>query len=1049
MKKTDFVDGYRRLARTVLCAVALLLGVTAQAQEVVVVEDLASYTGTDAYVFNQKDGKTYARNNLGNYELYGVFEKVNTLTVNDPTAAERETEYLKSANDAYIDLGYVPKRNTRIETVFKAEEGPDWKALYGTRFEANTQNDVEFPGTANFPAGNGWKHGFAFFPTNGAMNLGGEVVDKGKMVFGEKILAIQSATDGTLEIYTDEASDFSELASTYQDTPLTADCETPLYIFAINKHLPVIEGYNDDPNRFGSNGDLCISPYVSLYSMKIYEGDAEDPIYDLVPVIINGKGALKDKVSGTVFNSVNGADFEIDPNAGITVYEGKMVIYNDHIYKYSDGAFTDQGAITRTPLDGEEYKNLNTWQTTGDHTGVFEGKIAYTEADGTNVIDNYEGTGGYEPLWTTVDVEANALYNFSFDFSCSEWWSWNSDEKMKAFVFSQDDFGITNNGYEANGGQTLGSFQLPTAATTDLPVSIDFTPTGNTATLIYQFGYVDDGAHGFSFAFNNLNVSKVVYPAEYPSLNPFGPQLALLIPEVEAYEGTTTTALQNALDVAVSEAQDALDNGDLADQKAALETLQEAFSNAKAVNGDMLDILDQAIQLAKNDGATVSAEAEAFKTDGTEVDAYNNVLKQVRDERKVANIEKETATFAGNDPAEGLFYLYNVGRKAYLTNGSDWGAHAALGWPGLEATLAASGDGYTIQFNELIQGDARDKYLGGSPYVDCANDAKDTYVFEPVDGKAGVYAVRGSRGYLAFDSNGEVDGGGIKHYNTVTATWATPGNTDAEWMLIKKSDRLADELLDAATEENPVDVTVVIRDASFNKYAALDTPWGEGLNQGWEWGNRDFGDKNTESFNSQEYSIEQEISVPRAGWYELTVQTYYRDGDFDSHIQKVQNGEQLTKAPLLYAANADTPVMYIHEEADKAPGEGTDTEIGNFPNNMIEASMFFENGLYKTRLIFEVDESSKSGFPIGIDKPAQDYDTDESIEYPTDNWMVTDNFRLKYLGTEEPTGIESVKTVQDEAAIKTKNAIYSITGQKLSRPQRGINIINGQKVVIK
>ena len=46
---------------------------TVSAQNVTVVGDISTYTGTEQYVFNQKDGKTYARNNLGTYERYGVY----------------------------------------------------------------------------------------------------------------------------------------------------------------------------------------------------------------------------------------------------------------------------------------------------------------------------------------------------------------------------------------------------------------------------------------------------------------------------------------------------------------------------------------------------------------------------------------------------------------------------------------------------------------------------------------------------------------------------------------------------------------------------------------------------------------------------------------------------------------------------------------------------------------------------------------------------------------------------------------------------------------
>ena len=473
-------------------------------------------------------------------------------------------------------------------------------------------------------------------------------------------------------------------------------------------------------------------------------------------------------------------------------------------------------------------------------------------------------------------------------------------------------------------------------------------------------------------------------------VTPLRNQLSGLIEEAEAFNGNTTDVLQSNLDAALTAARNSLSSNNVDVLTARVATLRDALDAAKAVDDTALE---QTIVLAKAEGLSTT-DAESVTVNGTTADEVNNVLNALRVARKIAHIETDNATYTGNAPAEGEFYLYNVGRKAYLTSGSDWGTHAALGYPGLLATLAANGSGFTFQFNELIsstegEGDqGRDKFLNGSPYVDGWNNDKSTYTFEPVSGKPGVYAIHSDRGYLAFDPDGEVDGGGIHHFNTVTAAWTTASNADAQWMLITKAQRLA--LMDNATEQNPVDATVLIRDASFNKYAAKDNPW-TNLDQGWGWGERNFGDKNTETFNSQEYNLSQTISLPKAGTYELSVQSYYRDGNINPHVERVQAGETLVAAPVLYAGESTQSIMYIHAEADKAPGEGTNTAIGNFPDNMLEASRFFQNGLYWNRVRFTVDAAGD--ITIGIRKGGGNR---------TDNWIVTDNFRLTYLGGEAP-----------------------------------------------
>ena len=1019
------------MKKTLLFLMTLFTGLIASAQSVVVVEDLEKYTGEAPYVYNQKDGKTYALNNIGAYELYGVFEIVNTLTVKSATGTQ-QVSYLKNPNGAYIDLGYKPKKNTIIETLFTSTEGDDWKAVYGTRFEANKQNDVDFPGTANYSPGNGWKHGFAFFSTNAVINLGGETGNKEAMVYGKKILTIQNAETGSLMVYSDEASDFNDAEpGVINDSPLTADCETSLYIFAINKHLPIIEGYNENPDAFGANDNPCINTYITVYSMKIYEG--ENLIYDLVPVLSDGKGGLMDKLSGNVYYSANSADFVVPDESGITAYEGKMVIYNDKVYKYNgeSGNYEYVSDAVWTPIADTKYQDLNNWETNNDHKSIFQDKWQKTE-NGYK-IDPYVGTGGHEPLMVKVDIEKGNTYNFSFTSSWSQYNSWHNTE-MHAYVCNFWDLGTTESGLDVS-NSVLATQAFSFDGGENVPFSLDFIADRDDQTLLLQFGDVDDGKE-FWFEFDNLLVKQKKGTEDYPSLNAFGPQIEKLLPEIADADLNTTVPIKAALDKAVADAQASLEGNDLAAQQTALENLQNAFVLAKDVN---VTILQKTITIAKAEGVS-TADAEDFIQNGTE-NKLNSTLNALRVARKVAHIEQDNATYAGHQPAEGEFYLYNVGRKAYLTNGSDWGTHAVLGWPGLEATLAANGDGYTIQFNELIQGDARDKFLNGSPYCDGADGDKGTYTFEAVSGKTNVFYIKGDRGYLAFDPEGEVDGGGIKHFNTVTAMWATPKNEDAEWMLVSKADREAQ--LDNATDENPVDASYVIKNASFNKYANNGSPW-TGINQGWEWGNRDFGDKNTEHFHSttedSPFSLSQEISLPKEGWYELTVQAYFRDGNINPHVESVQNGETLAEAPVLYFNSEETSLMYIHAEADKAPGEGTNTKIGNFPNNMIEASKFFENGLYKNSLLFHVDAADLSSAVIGID---------ELEGYRADSWVVIDNFRLKYYGNgAEPviTGIESVKTVGEANATRV---IFNLSGQRLASPQKGLNIINGKKVVIK
>ena len=72
---------------------------------------------------------------------------------------------------------------------------------------------------------------------------------------------------------------------------------------------------------------------------------------------------------------------------------------------------------------------------------------------------------------------------------------------------------------------------------------------------------------------------------------------------------------------------------------------------------------------------------------------------------------------------------------------------------------------------------------------------------------------------------------------------------------------------------------------------------------------------------------------------------------------------------------------------------------------------------------------------IGITQPATDT-----------QWVIWDNFQLKYFGTENPTtGITTVNASVDQ----NNNGIYNLNGQKVTKTQKGLYIINGRKQVVK
>ena len=101
-----------------------------------VVDRLVDATGTDTYIYCKADGKIYAYNTKGEYELYGEYSKVNTLQT---AGADQQIAYIETTTDMenipYINTGYIHKANTRIVMECNITDNTlkGYEALFGAR----------------------------------------------------------------------------------------------------------------------------------------------------------------------------------------------------------------------------------------------------------------------------------------------------------------------------------------------------------------------------------------------------------------------------------------------------------------------------------------------------------------------------------------------------------------------------------------------------------------------------------------------------------------------------------------------------------------------------------------------------------------------------------------------------------------------------------------------------------------------------------------------------------------------------------------------------
>lgn len=482
---------------------------------------------------------------------------------------------------------------------------------------------------------------------------------------------------------------------------------------------------------------------------------------------------------------------------------------------------------------------------------------------------------------------------------------------------------------------------------------------------------------------------------------------------------------------------------------AAISDLQAAVDGVKA-SQDVIENYFETQMFALEEGVDTS-EADAVFNEATSRGQYEDALKRLRYARRVKLSDRHPDVFAGNVPAVGRFYLYNIGSGRFLSGGSDWGAHAALSLPGIEIELqdaGLNGAGQQKFYIEtgLYNGDDR-HYLNYRGYMDAT--IIDGFTFIPVEGKENVYnIVQGDYTdvHTAWDPFANTDERNNDEWTVGTECRnLDPNDPAAQWKLVTLADREA--LIETASLENPVDLTHRIKSPGFNQRENAPTVWTLTEAAVWDYGANHY-DFVAESWNTASCDINQMLEDLPEGVYQVAVQGYYRNGKFEEQA----NSEEVSNA-VLYAGNDtsdDMPLPNILTESGMAPGEGDNitSEDGipyQYPNNCVQATSFFKLGLYKVYTV--VEKVGTDAFPIGVMK---------EVQGAAEDWVVIDNFRLYYYGNQ--TTKDAVKDyllgVDDiviaPATRVEDNRIFNLQGIEVTNPTvPGIYIQNGKKFIVR
>lgn len=515
---------------------------------------------------------------------------------------------------------------------------------------------------------------------------------------------------------------------------------------------------------------------------------------------------------------------------------------------------------------------------------------------------------------------------------------------------------------------------------------------------------------------------KLTYYGAYVDIDELLSNLGDLITEVDDFEGIKPAFLEEAL----SKANDALSSTDAAVIGNAFNNLNEKFTIVKAAQSDMSNFV-ATVALCKEEAAAgsnlaaVIASTQALYDQATTTDEYAQALRDLQIARRINAAEREDYRWAGHEPELGQkYYFYNLGEKRYLCGGDDWGAHAALGIPGIEILLE-EGSAAGFRFNTFLNNGGENQYLNYGGYMDTpGND----WVFIEVGN--GVYNI------VRADSLSISLGyrpGTYCRVDTDMPDLADPRN---QWILVTREDRY--EHLSDATPSEPADATFLIGMPNFSQrenleesgwYFGAGSIWGRGAN---------YPDFVYECYSTPYFDMNQLISDLPIGNYEVSCQGYYRESDHGGQAAILAEGGEALRAALLYANEGEVEMMNITDEADKAPGMG---ELGSadyphdYPKWVYEATNFFQCGLYKNVVYCTVDATGELFIGVG-----KDYESDG-------DWVVVDNFRIKYLDN-----VMGIRDIVGEKPVQN-GKIYNIMGVEVTEPAQGTLYIRDGKKYLK
>ena len=371
---------------------------------------------------------------------------------------------------------------------------------------------------------------------------------------------------------------------------------------------------------------------------------------------------------------------------------------------------------------------------------------------------------------------------------------------------------------------------------------------------------------------------------------------------------------------------------------AALATLQANQNKPEAKQNALATLIDQGNTILANDYSKM--DQEEFE------EMVNTVINRIKAAEEALKNAKEATEEPEPVIANGTYYIYNAATGLYLGAGDSWGTHAVVNKNGLDYQVTNVNGKYTL--NSQVSNGGQSYFLNG----EWNDGASFEWTIQETAPGSGIYTLSNGSQFAVAKGNTN---------NARVELQADGSSAEAQWQFITPEQRLAkaQEQFATASEENPVDLSFLIKDGDFGRNDLRKSYWNVTFNDGWGFnisgGNNN--NNNAECYHHV-FAIQQSVQVPD-GKYMLKAQGFYRQDGSD---------------------NVNLPVFYANDETCVFPLKTTSE------NSMSDASVSFSAGK------FEIE-------PIILDVVGGELSIGCKLDNNTNLWCIWDNFRLYYIGT--------------------------------------------------